>query len=997
MEYLKESLQPINMDRSVEKFLKELYEGSFGEHEEYDTENMLEWKFVNICDSFSYIDPDKIDKFKSDIVVFAHDYESGVAFAFWKKDSAKELTEVPIVMFDDFGNFAVIAESIYDFAKIAFFGYFYSINSIKWPEDIDIIDTKEYFEKYWTMMHNNGFLPKREEFELESVTKLPEIAKEKYADAFEDFILSLSKKGSIDKTILTTDFLNRLDNDCSDFFFKYVGCARVDVEEITQLENSPLSHDEAEFKVVFDKRSQNKTFVIEDHYIDTPEVKIKLSKRFGIDYSKKSPDLCIDTATLLERYKQISYLLLDWADKDYVEPYKIFDTKESRDEAYQKEKEYFIQDPYLALYWLVYFGLNFDSRYDEVKTIVLKHSLQEKLAYINEPLAFFDEAVDVATFTEKVKESLYDSETFLAKLSHSLWLGYLYNYRGGKEAYKAYNATLLLYPEVEQYLIRKVRWVKNNVEKYDLWDRYHQDFDEIKDIALTSYIQACNPTLSKEERGDFAKAFIDDLNKHKKVYKSNTSKSFAQIMLWDIRDIVNAKLKDKYRKIVEHYFSSDKTSKEYLDILKDTFCEVDEEIYTVAKYLDKLKNIETNKEDSYKEIVNLLSSLDDNIAFSVIENTISNASYALKYYLFKYLYMSNIVGKKDLLLKLFIVSHYSPDYFLKEFLPIIDELQFKDKDDENFLAIKESLEMSDKMLLNYGVNAKYDIPDIRGTAFLLMGLSIKKPFVFEFIINLIDKIDDRVMQKYFYENFAKGYNCFLDDDCEKLYKFFPTELFDEEQYLKYVNTLILRGEKDYKYEGESFVYSYSLWSLGESKINKNISLKYVYELILGDKLDNFKLSQKIVLETKNELASLLKKSLFKELESHSLTVMYPVAGSFKYCDDFLSFANENREFKDNFFLWAKHEVDWQYGTYNNIIPILKDLLEDNYLYALPFASHGNEYCILDIYIFDCSIKSVDIPIYRIAQDSEKKWMIEKKYNNFKQFKAEIGIEDDENN
>ena len=998
MKKIKKQLAPIKLDKTIEDFFGFIHKEHYYDMDIYDDYiDVTEWEAGNNdTKSLFYLDDKYIFKFKEEIIPFAIIDDIPIVFTFWKKDKAKSMSDLPIVIFNDAGDFKIVANNIYDFIKIFYFIETIDDIEITWQEDID--DLTEEIDKnpYLIWMKKSNLLG--DNFSSKHIISIPEKAQKNHGKDFYNFILSISKKRTINSDIYTMDFLSRLSKDSYNFFFKYAGCIDLGIDNINELEGSPLSHEESEFITVYDNRSKNKTFAIEERYIVIPEVTIKLPERFGINYNKKSPDICVDTSVLFERYKQISYLITYWTDMDYLEPLSIFKSKEERDEAYLREKEYFIQDPYLALYWLVYFGIHFDSRYKEVKTIVLKNKLDEKLKYLKEPIEFFEVTKDISTFKEKVLSSIEEPKRFLERLSYDMWLSYLYKHIGGKDSYKQWLATLNIYPEVDKYLIRKVRWVKNNIKEFMMWNNLNQDFIEIEDIPLASYIQACNPKLPTLERLKYAKQLISDLNKYKKVYSSNLSQSFAQIMLWDIKDIVDDKLKDKYRKIVEHYFSSNKTSKEYLDILKDTFREVNEETYIVAKYLDKLKNIDISKEDSYKEIVNLLSSLDSNIVLSVIENVISNASYALKYYLFEYLYMSNIDGKKDLLLKLFIVSAYSPDYFLKKFHTLTDKLVFKDKGDENFLAIKESLEISDKMLLNYGVDDKYDISDIRGTSLLLIGLSVRKSFVFEYLIDFINKTDNRDMQKYFYENFAKGYSYYLDDDCEELYKFFPTELFNKEQYVKYVDTLILRGVKDYEYElkqDKTFIYSYSISSLGQTKINKEINLQYVYDLIHSDKLNKFKLPQEIVPETKNALHNLLKESLFEKLESFCTYILYPIAGSFKYSDDFISLANKNREFKDNLFLWAKYGVDWQYGTYSNIIPILKELLEDKYLYAVPFASHGNEYSILDIYIFDSSIKSGDVPIYKITQDSEKKWIIEKRYNNFKQFKTEIDIKEDE--
>ena len=386
-------------------------------------------------------------------------------------------------------------------------------------------------------------------------------------------------------------------------------------------------------------------------------------------------------------------------------------------------------------------------------------------------------------------------------------------------------------------------------------------------------------------------------------------------------------------------------------------------------------------------IKEILSPLDAKNSLLVLENAI-NLEYILLIELFKYLYNLEVNGKKDLLVKLFILTTYSPEYFLEKF-ETKEVLQFKDENDENFQAIKTCLEMSDKMLLNNGAS-DYKISDIRESALFLMGLSFDKPYVFEYIIDFINRCEEKTTEEAFYEKFFQGYRYIEDKN------FYPTELLNEKEYIVLVNTLILKGKKDYEREMEEksyFYYSYWLWSLGYVKVKKGHSLKYIYELFHGTKLKKFELEGKLLAKCKEALLDLLKKSLFEEIEE--FYIMYPIAGGCSYPKDFLTYLENNYDYIKNseelFFFWVRESIDWQYSTYVNCIPIFKELFDKDYLSIVPIASHGNQYGIVDIYVFDSYSEDEESPIYQLKQNELQKWEVAQKYKSFKEFKLHLKL------
>ena len=575
---LEKALYPTEIDNTIKDFLSFLYDEQdkypFEELELCNTDSMFDSNHYADSEFLFYLDKAKTSLFKKNIIVFSSfaDYEKNW-YAFWKTEASDDISSIPIVAFNSEGDSWVVANNFYDFIKIIFFASSISSENINWADNLD-----RWLEKYegtnisWEWLENKGLLTSLEQFNMETITSLPISAKKKYQKNFESWLFSLSSKRPIDDSIVTMDFLSRINNDSEYFFYKYAGCIKLDIDNSNET-NAWFSHEYVDFVALYDSRSQNKTIVIEDEYVELQYANIKIPERFGIDYGKKEIFCYVDTLSLIKRYQQLSYLMLGWAEMNYICPTELFETHKERDEAYLKEKEYFISDPYLALYWLVYFGLHFDSRYEEVKELVIEKKLNDKLSYLNEPLEFFENASDISIFREKVLSQVYDAQSYLEKLSYDMWLTYIYKNGGGKESYNQWFYTLLLNPKVDNLLIKKIRWIKNNVEKLSLWERVKIDYSTIENIPFTSYIQACNTSLSKEEKTNFAKEFVADLDNHKDVLASKTSHSFTQIMLYDIKNVISNEFIDSYRNLVEHYFVGEKDSDEYVAILKDVFNE----------------------------------------------------------------------------------------------------------------------------------------------------------------------------------------------------------------------------------------------------------------------------------------------------------------------------------------------------------------------------------------------------------------------------------------
>jgi len=504
LQELANKLDGIKLNKEINTFIELIWNDEFPRYymEPSITEDMLESDEYADFAFLAWLNENKKESFKKKIIIFAYCPEEYLWFGFWKKDNISKIDDLPIIAIGDNGNFAVIAKNINEFLTL-----------LDRNESIDLKNIK----------HNQ--------------------------DEFRKEMLSFATKGKINHKQMLMDFADRLANS-NYFYYAYAGCSPVKVKSIYELEDGAIDHEHSEFIVLFDERAKNRTYQIEDHFIQIATCRLKMPERFGIDYDAPSKPLAVDTKTLLTRYRELAYIELFWYDDiKYIDPFKIFESLEELKSAYANEKQHFIDDPYLALYWLVFYGLHFDSRYEEVKDIVIKNELIQKLNYLKEPIEFFEKNQDVNSFKKALKDKV--SSRFFEKLSYDMWLRYLYDYRGGIEHYNQWLITLELYTKADEYLIRKVRWIKNNFEEYKLWDRLEDDYTKIEDIPLTSYIQASNPLLDSKTKEIYAHKFVEELLKYKNIYNSDISKKFAHTMLEDIEKLV--KDKELYSKAIEYY------------------------------------------------------------------------------------------------------------------------------------------------------------------------------------------------------------------------------------------------------------------------------------------------------------------------------------------------------------------------------------------------------------------------------------------------------------
>jgi len=821
----------------------------------------------------------------------------------------------------------------------------------------------------WDWLEERGLLGNQKSFDIKSIQSLHKDALKKHQKNLEKTIFTFSKKLAIKDNKSQIDFLDRL-SESSYYYYKYAGCVKLDLNNTNEIKEGYISHDTCDFIVLYDNRSKNTTYMIENEYIDVRDSTLKFPQRFGIDYNKPSVPLVINTQILLERYRGLADLSLYWCELDYIRPTDVFENQEACMKAYENEKKHFIKDPYLALYWLVYFGLHFDSKYDEVKDIVLANNLHEELIYINEPLEFFEKVQDIETFKEVVSKKL--GEKFLEKLSKDMWLTYLYQYRGGEESYKQWCITLQLYTKVDILLIKRIRWIKNNFLNFNLWHKLNDEYMSIADIPLSSYIQACNPLLKNEEKKEYCKHFINELLEYKEIFISKVSMKFIQKMLYDIRKDIDSNLKEKYIEAVDIYFKNGKLLEEYIAISEDVFDGTNNK--NIENLLQEIEKIDSgiDFDKLYSQVESILVNLEDKEVLDLINNSMQLDRKILDTF-FKYIYEHNIENKKDLMTDLFFECCYDVEKILFLFKNK-EALTFKDEDDVNINIILSWINMTDREFKNRGIR-KSRIRDSIENALFFFAFSFHQPFIFKHIEKFISEGLSEEADEALYETFLGSY--YINHK-----EIFPSTLLSQEQHTRLIDTLIERGKRDYDVE-KMLIHSAPLSSIG-NVINKN-NILYIYQLLFEEKLEKFLLPDEVLNYCKSDLIYLHKKIMFEEINDFNLIL--PMVNEFKYPNLFLKYIEDETEDKNsNFFFWTAQSIDWQYHTYLNILEILKEVLGDAYLQAVPIASHGNVCNIVDIFVFSSDLKTQKYSVLHIKQNKLLKWEIMNSYESFDEFR-----------
>ena len=643
-----------------------------------------------------------------------------------------------------------------------------------------------------------------------AITNREVISKSKYGSLYwdEDKIWQLltsnqpfiADKIEQTKTDLDEYYKNKFEKRMLDwgcFYPEYAGCEKLSICEDNEIKGNCIYPGSGDW-VVNDLRGKSGTYGVSHDDYSICKLKVKKPSHFGIDYTQKPLKLMVGAEELMTRYVHISMLYMNWAHRTTA----AFSTEEELKEKYKKyemEKTVFKDDPHLALYWLNHFGATLDKKYDEVVAIINEHNLIEKLPLLKEPLAFFKKT---DAFYNLEIEGGYASDK---KEFEDLFLkrrAYLVHF---EQNYKNYDITnivlwwkaITIYPKVEERLIVRMRWLKNNLKKCDAWE----DFDKLianepKDIPLLSYIFACNPNTAKKEKTTYADMLINELFEHRDEWKTPHKKPFGEILLWDVREFISDKT--KLQEVAKFYFQGNETCKEYQDIQSvlgieneniEEIREALEKLSTAFEGYDRFKTPSKEKEKYHEKVVNILSEFEPELLLEVVQN-IKNHELAKR--CFVYLWNVGLANKKEALVKLFITIEFSGHDISSEIFGADFAKLIKDEQDPNleiakaFLAIPKADFRNDYM---------WEISKEAATKFFLGVAHLPK--VFDYLIETIDqkpsKENEKIIDAIYTTLFSTEYDSKIN----------PTLKFSKEQIETMLET-ICHWFLKYGYHAEAY-------------------------------------------------------------------------------------------------------------------------------------------------------------------------------------------------
>lgn len=178
---------------------------------------------------------------------------------------------------------------------------------------------------------------------------------------------------------LLTSFKNYLAHQNLDKY-QLAGFEKLPVIDNSELRSTKIYPENGDL-VVVDKRNYTGVYGVFKESGDLLKIKLKEPLKFAVDEGIDSLKLKITSKKLLSRYD----FLFDEFDLKEVD--LDADTK-----LYEKEKAFFEEDAYLALYWLSYFGILGADLFKEVLQAIEALELTKKLKFMDGTLHFFVKA-----------------------------------------------------------------------------------------------------------------------------------------------------------------------------------------------------------------------------------------------------------------------------------------------------------------------------------------------------------------------------------------------------------------------------------------------------------------------------------------------------------------------------------------------------------------------------------------------------------------------------
>lgn len=488
----------------------------------------------------------------------------------------------------------------------------------------------------------------------------------------------------------------------------------------------------------------------------------------------------------------MSSLFIDWAHVLKPTPYSFWENDKILNKDYENEKKELNTDPYLALYWLLHFGFSLDKRYEEVKSIVMQNQLQSRLLYIDEALSFFaftDPIFDIPIASGYGrKEGL--EQIFLKRRCYLVYHTQSQSYRGGANNFENWWHSITIYPHIEKYMPFRMRWLRNNLKKFDSWQKLDDQLSNYNgpEISLMSYALACHP--NRADRIAQANKFLREVWENKNLWKETTQQRFLRVMIWDVHQ--HATDIEQLAHSADFYFKNATLDEMYLDIQKVLGTENKniQEISIAKEQLMTIFSTDVDEESLYEKVADFLDTLKPELLFTLAKNI---EDHSLNKYLFRYLFLKRIPHKKEVLIHLFIrieISDYNVISIFKNDFPQL----LNDAKDPNLEIAKAFMTLSEADFRNDYVWEKS-----KAAACMFFINVAHEPAVFDFLMEIILHFDSRdfgsLKKSIFSALLQENYECKIN----------PVVRFSKEQVETMLETVCAYLRKSVQYKHESLI------------------------------------------------------------------------------------------------------------------------------------------------------------------------------------------------
>lgn len=247
-------------------------------------------------------------------------------------------------------------------------------------------------------------------------------------------------------------------------------------------------------------------------------------------------------------------------------PFEVWKTPEDIETAFRAEAEDFADDPELALYWVMHFGLCDDPRYAEVAAMVRAQRHDSNHDRLRMALAFFDATgieYDIDLTPRYNPRGEDNSRLFMLRRADLLSLTYAQSYRGGGALDPLWHS-VSLYRRGDDRAIIRMRWLRNNLAKFDLWDALRARLDDADsdDIPFIAYARVFQP--GRPGTAALADALVAEVLETRPTWSSRYG-AFGKVVLHDIRDHVDDR--QALLAAAEIVFEGDRGNPQFSEIL----------------------------------------------------------------------------------------------------------------------------------------------------------------------------------------------------------------------------------------------------------------------------------------------------------------------------------------------------------------------------------------------------------------------------------------------